>query len=189
MELNKNLLDGFAEVVKSVYTPTDEIELGYVMLTSGYNYEVLLDKDTRYRYAGIIRNSTTLTPNVLSVHDGIYWIYAGNRPDLLNINPVSTSNTKQLVNGVWTAVAVNTLIPDEGDVYLRQLATVTNVDEITAWKVKEHKFASISQFLPCNTIVRCIPGDRVAVRIHNNTAYVIANLTSPAATIRDLENT
>lgn len=53
--------------------------------------------------------------------------------------------------------------------------------------VMTRSFEVYNGLTPCSTYVKCLPGDKVAVRLINNTAVVIGNLTSPAITQRDMD--
>lgn len=200
MQLDENLLKDFAAILNSSSDVRDNYQLGTVLAVNGGELQVLLDRAIGdVRFAGYAFNRTSLLNRYfVTPHDGMHFIYTN---DIGNVTiPVDAAILRvyNAEDGEWQATD-DPYTPNVGD-----LITFISPADITGTQtvyqcvqngsmnasgkyVMTRSFEVYNGLTPCSTYVKCLPGDKVAVRLINNTAVVIGNLTSPAITQRDMD--
>lgn len=202
MQLDENLLKDFASVFESSSEERDNYQIGTVLAVNGTELQVLMDKAIGdVRFAGYAFGTISLLDDDFFVtpHDGLHFIKT---IDIAN-ETIPVSPTKTLVysdeNSEWYK-PMDPYTPDVGDLFtfIKPATTegvqtvyqcVQNGSTVDGKYIMKRSFEVYNGLTPCTTYVKCIPGDKVAVRLMNNAAVVIGNLTSPAAAVRDINDT
>ena len=178
MELDKNLLKDFAELSGDKTISPATVKMAKVVYIDDNEYNVVFDENTiaDFNFKGIIgsgarlaritRFSCELTPGLIRSQYNV-------TPAESKLDNCST----YVADDVWNPRSQ--YVAADNDIFI-------DLNNNKVLRSDSGKFVEFDKITPCESYIHAALLDRVAVKLENNKATIIADITSPCITTRDL---